>query len=111
MRADIEPFAFAGLWEFARLDGEDVLSATIIVAEPNPLMQGIHDRMPAMLVSDDYDRWLNPAMRLDDLRAMLKPYDPALMKAYEVSRAVNSVKNDTPECVEPLRPKKADGTT
>ena len=25
-----------------------------------------------------------------------------LMKAYEVSRAVNSVKNDTPECVEPL---------
>jgi len=24
------------------------------------------------------------------------------MKAYEVSRVVNSVKNDTPECVEPL---------
>ena len=28
--------------------------------------------------------------------------DPDLMKAYEVSRAVNSVKNDTPECVEPV---------
>ena len=33
--------------------------------------------------------------------AMLKPYDPALMEAYAVNRAVNSVKNDTEECIEP----------
>ena len=38
---------------------------------------------------------------LDDLKAMLKPYDPALMEAYAVNRAVNSVKNDTEECIEP----------
>ena len=30
------PFAFAGLWEFARINGEDLLSAAIIVGEPNP---------------------------------------------------------------------------
>jgi putative SOS response-associated peptidase YedK len=41
-------------------------------------------------------------MGVDDLRAMLKPYDADLKKAYEVSRVVNSVKNDTPECVEPI---------
>ena len=35
------------------------------------------------------------------LKAMLKPYDPALMEAYAVSRAVNSFKNDTEECIEP----------
>jgi putative SOS response-associated peptidase YedK len=102
VRADMEPFAFAGLWEFTRLDGEDVLSATIIVGEPNPLVAGVHDRMPVMLMPEDYDRWLDPAMTVDELRAMLRPYDPDLMKAYEVSRAVNSVKNDTPECVEPI---------
>jgi putative SOS response-associated peptidase YedK len=55
-----------------------------------------------MLMPEDYDRWLDPAMSIEDLRAMLKPYDPDLMKAYEVSRVVNSVKNDTPECIEPL---------
>jgi len=33
-----------------------------------------------------------------DLMAMLKPYDAALMEAYAVNRAVNSVKNDTEEC-------------
>jgi putative SOS response-associated peptidase YedK len=102
VREDMRPFAFAGLWEFARIDGEEIVSATIIVGEPNPLVAGVHDRMPVMLMPDDHDRWLDPAMTIDELRALLKPYDPDLMKSYEVSRAVNSVKNDTPECVEPL---------
>ena len=43
-----------------------------------------------------------PTTSIDDLKAMLKPYDPALMVAYAVSRAVNSVKNDTEECIEPV---------
>jgi putative SOS response-associated peptidase YedK len=34
-RKDLEPFAFAGIWEFARLAGEEVLSAAMIVGEPN----------------------------------------------------------------------------
>lgn len=104
VRSDMQPFAFAGLWEFTRLGGDDMLSSTIIVGEPNRLVGGVHDRMPVMLMPEDYDRWLDPAMTVDELRALLRPYDPDLMKAYEVSRVVNSVKNDTPECVEPLAP-------
>jgi len=57
-RKDLEPFAFAGIWEFARLGGEEILSAAIIVGEPNPLVGGVHDRMPVMLMPADYDRWL-----------------------------------------------------
>jgi putative SOS response-associated peptidase YedK len=34
---------------------------------------------------------------------MLRPYDAALMQVYAVSRAVNSVKNDTEECIEPVK--------
>jgi len=30
------PFTFAGIWEFNRLGGEDLLSAAMIVGEPNP---------------------------------------------------------------------------
>jgi hypothetical protein len=74
----------------------------IIVGEANPLVGRVHERMPVMLMSEDYDRWLNPATGVDDLKSMLKPYDPALMQAYAVSRAVNSVKNDTEECIEPV---------
>jgi putative SOS response-associated peptidase YedK len=58
--------------------------------------------MPVMLMSEDYGRWLDPAMEIDDLKALLKPYDPSLMEAYAVSRLVNSVKNDTEECIEPV---------
>jgi putative SOS response-associated peptidase YedK len=41
--------------------------------------------------------------RLSMNSALPKPYDPALMKAYEVTRVVNSVKSDTEECVQPVR--------
>jgi putative SOS response-associated peptidase YedK len=101
-RKDLEPFAFAGIWEFARLAGEEILSAAMIVGEANPLVGGIHDRMPVMLMSEDYDRWLAPIASGSELKALLNPYDPALMEAYAVSRVVNSVKNDTEECIEPL---------
>ena len=101
-RKDLEPFAFAGIWEFARLAGEEILSAAMIVGEPNPLVGGIHDRMPVMLMPEDYDRWLDPGSSAAELKALLKPYDPALMEAYAVSRIVNSVKNDTEQCIEPV---------
>jgi putative SOS response-associated peptidase YedK len=101
-RKDLEPFAFAGIWEFNRLGGQEVLSAAIIVGEPNPLVGGVHDRMPVMVLMEDYDQWLGADSDLDELRAMLRPYDADLMEAYAVSRAVNSVKNDTEECIEPV---------
>jgi putative SOS response-associated peptidase YedK len=74
-RKDLEPFAFAGVWEFTRIGGEDILSTAIIVGEANPLVARVHDRMPVMLMSKDYDRWLDRATGIDDLKAMLKPYD------------------------------------
>ena len=55
-RKDLEPFAFAGIWEFARLGGEGWNSTAMIVGEANPLVGGVHDRMPVMLMSADYDR-------------------------------------------------------
>jgi putative SOS response-associated peptidase YedK len=58
--------------------------------------------MPVMLMAEDYDPWLGPATDMHDLKAMLKPYDPALMEAYAVSRIVNSVKNDAEEYIETL---------
>jgi putative SOS response-associated peptidase YedK len=97
---DLEPFAFAGLWEYAKIGDEAVLSAAIIVGEPNPLVGGIHDRMPVILMPADYDDWLAGEVPPEDRKAMLKPYDAALMRAYRVSRKVNSVKADGPELVE-----------
>jgi hypothetical protein len=52
-----------------------------------------------MVLSEDYDQWLGPTIESDELRALLRP---ALMEAYAVSRAVNSVKNDNEECIKPF---------
>jgi putative SOS response-associated peptidase YedK len=104
VREDLQPFAFAGIWEFARIGEAEILSAAIIVGEANPLVSPVHDRMPVILMPEDYDRWLDDATDTDALKAMLRPFDPALMKAYEVSRVVNSVRNDVEECIQPLAP-------
>jgi putative SOS response-associated peptidase YedK len=101
-RKDLEPFAFAGIWEFARIGGEEILSACMIVGQPNPLVSGVHDRMPVMLLADDYDRWLDPGAQTSELLALLRPYDAKLMEAYAVNRAVNSVKNDNESCIESI---------
>ena len=74
----------------------------MIVGEPNPLVGGIHDRMPVMLMPEDYDRWLDPGSSAAELKTLLKPYNSALMEAYAVSRMVNSVKKDTEQCIEPV---------
>lgn len=100
--SDLQPFAFAGLWEFAKISGDEILSAAIIVGAPNPLAAEIHDRMPVILEPEDYDTWLNSASSVDELRALLKPYPTEAMEAYAVSRAVNSVKYDTVDCIEPV---------
>jgi len=76
----------------------------MIVGEPNPLVGGIHDRMPVMLMSEDYDRWLGRANSANELKSLLRPYDADLMEAYAVNPVVNSVKNDTDECIEPVKP-------
>jgi putative SOS response-associated peptidase YedK len=101
-REDLQPFAFAGLWEFARIGGESILSAAIIVGPPNPLASEVHDRMPVILDPEDYDRWFDPSTPIEDLRAMLKPYPAERMTALAVNRAVNSVKNDNETCIEPI---------
>jgi putative SOS response-associated peptidase YedK len=48
----------------------------------------------------DYDAWLaaaDPAMP----QAMLRPFPSQLMRAYPVSKRVNSPKNDDAELIEP----------
>jgi len=85
-RKDLEPFAFAGIWEFARLAGGEILSAAIIVGEPNSLVGGVNDRMPVMLMSADYDRWLGTGSSADELKSLLRPYNVDLMEACAVSR-------------------------
>jgi putative SOS response-associated peptidase YedK len=45
--------------------------------------------------------WLDPGFqKTDSLCDLLKPYNPALMRRYEVSSRVNLVKNDDSACAD-----------
>jgi putative SOS response-associated peptidase YedK len=97
-------FAFAGLWDrWRNPQGEPIESCTILTTKPNSLLADIHDRMPVILSSDNYDLWLDPAFRdTASVAGMLKPFDPSMMRRYPVSTRVNQVQNDDADCVKPL---------
>jgi putative SOS response-associated peptidase YedK len=97
-------FAFAGIWEtWHSPDGSVLPSCTVITTQPNELMAPIHDRMPVILMPEDYPRWLDPNEHDPaDLADLLKPFPAEQMQANPVSRAVNSPKNDSPACIESM---------
>ncbi len=64
-------------------------------------MAEVHDRMPAILNEDDYDRWLDPGITNPvQVADCLKPFDPELMKKYPVSNRVNRPENDDESCAQ-----------
>jgi putative SOS response-associated peptidase YedK len=100
---DESTFAFAGIWElWMPANGDEIESTALITTSPNALMEPIHNRMPVIVPPDRYDAWLNEETPVPEVLDMLKPYDPALMNAYRVGKAVGSVKAEGPELIAPL---------
>ena len=99
-----QPFAFAGLWdEWQSPEGEKLFTFTIITTNANELMKPIHDRMPVILHEKDEGMWLDPQLNdTEKLSTLLKPYPSNEMEAYKVSTFVNSPKNESPKCIEPI---------
>ena len=97
-----EPFAMAGIWEtWKSSKGEPLHTCTILTTVPNGLMESIHDRMPVILKPEDERIWLDSSIQeVDQLKHLLMPYDEEVLEAYEVSEAVNSSKNNSPELIQ-----------
>lgn len=100
-RRDDKPFSFAGVYDV--LPGQQQkLGFAIITTMPNELVGRIHDRMPAMLMDDQVEMWLNPDTAADQAVQLIQPYPDSLMASYEVSKAVNFARNKGPEVVQPV---------
>jgi putative SOS response-associated peptidase YedK len=65
-------------------------------------MAEIHNRMPVILPVGVRDQWLDPGSEETELRSLLVPLPADDLEAYEVSTLVNSPRNDSPECVQPV---------
>ncbi len=98
-------FAFAGLYSLWKPRDTDAFppSCTIVTTEPNELVAQVHNRMPVILPRESESAWLDPA-RLDyeNIKHMLVSPTASAMKGYFVNPAVNSVKNNFRELIDPF---------
>ncbi len=108
---DDDVLALAGLYEFWRdkdkpSDDPDawLITFTIITTTATDDVGHIHDRMPMTIAKSDWEAWLDPRINdVDDIRRLMAPPPQGSLDIYAVTTAVNSVKNNGPELLEPLQ--------
>ncbi len=97
-------FAFAGIYSEVEEKGKKWRSCSIITTPPNTFMAKIHERMPQIIPEELYDAWMNPSLTdFDKVMDMLKPIKSSSMQAHPVSKKVNTLAHNSPECIEPVK--------
>ncbi|MGU3432687.1 SOS response-associated peptidase [Actinomycetes bacterium M1A6_2h] len=94
--------AMAGLYEFWRDSASDewVVSCTVLTTSATDSLGHIHDRSPVIVPADLRTAWLDPT--LTDAAELLRSIPEPTLEPYEVSSAVNSVRNNGPELLAPV---------
>jgi putative SOS response-associated peptidase YedK len=104
-RADGFPMTFAGIWSTRKLGEVWDRSCSIITTSAAGAVRDIHDRMPVALVPESWDAWLDRDLRdPETARGLAQGIDPDLIMEHEVSKQVNSVRNNGPELREKTEP-------
>jgi putative SOS response-associated peptidase YedK len=62
----------------------------MIITEPNNFVAEVHDRMPVLLVPEQFEHWLSGNMAVEEL----KPVRNDHLQRWPVSKRVNSSKAD-----------------
>lgn len=101
---DEELFCMAGLYSiYYNKNNQKVSTCTVLTTTANEFMSSIHDRMPVILDRDDEKRWIDMSIKDSKyLKSLIRPMSSHRMSAYEVSSLVNSPKNDSTLCMEPM---------
>jgi putative SOS response-associated peptidase YedK len=101
----------AALWEHWERGADDrpgcaaaIDSCAIVTTDANARVRSIHDRMPLILASEDWERWLDPERRdPEDLAPLLRPCPAEWIDLYPVDSRVNDVREDDAGLIEPER--------
>jgi putative SOS response-associated peptidase YedK len=94
-RQDGAPTMLTGLWDVWQGEGSASLcSFTLITTGANEIARPTHDRMPVIVEAGDWPLWLGD----DEGNAgeLLRPAGDEVLKAWPVSRRVNSPANNDP---------------
>jgi putative SOS response-associated peptidase YedK len=94
--------AFAGIWDEWKSENKTLRTCAVITCKPNTFMGKIHHRMPVILESKDFKTYLES----DDttlVKKLLYAIPNNKLKEHEVSRLVNSPKNNTESIIKPAK--------
>lgn len=99
-----EKLALAGVYERWRdAEGLEICTTSILTTAAVGDLAAIHDRMPLSVPRAGWAAWLDPALQDPESARDLLDFAPR-WTAVPVSDAVNSVRNNGPELIEPAAP-------
>jgi putative SOS response-associated peptidase YedK len=104
--ADDGPMVMAGLWAKWKdpKSGDEIQSCTILTTSSNKVMAELHDRMPVILATADWPKWLGEEPATDqELLAILRPSPDQVLKLWPVDKKVGNVRNKGAELALPVR--------
>ena len=94
-------FVFAGIYEswYDNKLNETILTCALLTTEPNEKIATLHDRMPVVLESHQWELWLDHRSSYAQLNTLFVPLPSDKITYIRVSELVNSVKNDSMQCI------------
>lgn len=105
--------AFGALMEtWSGVDGSQMDTGGILTTSANQALKPIHERMPVVIKSEDFNRWLDCKHYLPhEVADLMRPVEDEFFEAIPISDKINHVANITPDVQErveedlaPLKP-------
>ena len=92
------PLTLAGVWgAFDWGEKKDWPCVAIVTCAPNGDLAPLHDRMPVVLDAAGQDAWLNPAIELPEITALMQPAPDGLLQLRSAHTALNYWSAEGPE--------------
>ena len=96
-----EYMVFAGIyeWWYDNALKKPILTCALLTTQPNDTIATLHHRMPVILKECDWELWLSNDSSYSELNLLFLPFANEEIKYFSVSAVVNSVKNDSLDCI------------
>jgi len=94
------PLAMAGIWQDWERDGDALRTCAVVTCAANDAMSQIHHRMPVLLASEDWAKWLGEEGH--GAAALMRAAPENALEWHRVGTEVNSNRASGAQLIEPI---------
>ena len=99
-RNDNAPMVFGGVWQEWSDESGKIKTCAIVTTASNSNLSKIHHRLPLVLERSDWGLWLGEEGH--GASVLMKPTDDETLRAYRVSKNINSNRSSGPDLISPI---------